>query len=354
MSDGFSDYNATFEKFTQIYMTNKTALITGVTGQDGALLSHYLLKQGYKIIAPTRKNHDKSKLQTLGIDLTNNIDFVIYEKWSDFKNIIKDNQPNEIYHLAAMSHVGQSHEHPDKVFEVNTLWTIELLNIIEKHAKSSRFFYASSCEIFQNNLKQTVSEDDPKLPNNPYGISKLSSHYMVQYYRNIKSVFACNGILFNHESEIRDESFVSKKICREVARIVKFNGKPLYLGNIEAKKDWGYAKDYVKSFQSMLKQEKADDYVISTGLLHSVKDMVDCAFSALDYPITWQGTGLNTKAKNQKGDTVVAINEKYFRPLDNRFLIGNNTKATQVLQFKNTTPFASWVKSMTLTEYNKL
>ena len=177
---------------------------------------------------------------------------------------------------------------------------------------------------------------------------------MVQYYRNIKGVFACNGILFNHESEIRDDSFVSKKICREVARIVKFGGEPLYLGNIEAKKDWGYAKDYVKTFHTMLQKEEPGDYVISTGELHSVKDMVNCAFRALDFPISWCGTGLNTIAKNKNGDIVVATNEKYFRPVDNRFLIGDNTKAKQILKFKNTTPFSKWVKSMTLAEHKKL
>ena len=334
-------------------MTLKKALITGITGQDGALLAQYLLKQGYKILAPTRKNTDKSKLETLGIDLDKNIEFVLYENWTDFESLIKANQPDEIYHLAAMSHVGDSHKNPEKVFDVNTMWTIELLKSILKYANNSKFFFASSGEIFQNNLNQAVSENDPKLPNNPYGISKLAAHSMVQYYRNTKGVFACNGILFNHESEIRDDNFVSKKICREVARIVKKGGEPLYLGNIEAKKDWGYAKDYVKTFHAMLQQEKADDYIISTGLLHSVKDMVNFAFKALAYPIKWSGAGLKTIAKNEKGDTVVAINEKYFRPLDNRFLIGDNTKAKQFLQFTNTTLFADWVKSMTLNEYNK-
>jgi len=335
-------------------MTEKTALITGVTGQDGALLTHYLLKKGYKVLAPTRKNPNKSKLKYLNIDLDNNIDFFIYEDWSDFKKIIIDGQPDEIYHLAAMSHVGMSHEYPEKVFNVNTLWTIELLKIIEEHSKSTKFFYASSCEIFQDNLQESVAEDGLKSPNNPYGISKLSAHSMVQYYRNVKKIFACNGILFNHESEIRDDNFVSKKICREVARIVKTGGEPLYLGNIEAKKDWGYAKDYIKSFHSMLQQQLADDYVISTGCLHSVKDMVNCAFEALNYSITWHGNGLQTIAKNDKNEIVVAINKKFFRPLDNRFLVGDNTKAKQVLKFENTTPFASWVETMTLAEYNKL
>ncbi|MFK8011526.1 MAG: GDP-mannose 4,6-dehydratase [Marinicellaceae bacterium] len=335
-------------------MSQKTALITGVTGQDGALLSHYLLKQGYKIIAPTRKNPKTSKLQSLGVDLNHNITFIEYNKWSDFLDIIKLHEPDEVYHLAAMSHVGDSHKNPEKVFDVNTTWTITLLSAVAKQKKKIKFFFASSCEIFQNNLTKKVSEEDLMRPDNPYGISKLSAHTMVEYFRNIKGVFACNGILFNHESEIRDDNFVSKKICSEVARIVKNAGKPLCLGNIEAKKDWGYAPDYVKAFHSMLLQNKPDDYIISTGVLHSVKDMVDCAFKALDYPISWQGKGLETKAQNQAGEIVVAINEKYFRPLDNRFLIGNNEKAKKDLKFNNTTPFAQWVKSMTLEEYNKL
>jgi len=334
-------------------MIEKTALITGVTGQDGALLSQFLLNMGYKIIAPTRLNPDISKLKQIGIQSNQNIEFVTYNKWSDFKLIIADFQPNEIYHLAAMSHVGESHNSPDKVFNVNAMWTIELLKTTLERSPNSKFFFASSCEIFQNNLNHPVSENDPKMPTNPYGISKLSAHSMVQYYRNVKGLFACNGILFNHESTIRDATFVSKKICSEVARIVKTAGEPLLLGNIDAKKDWGFAEDYVKSFYAMLQQDIADDYVISTGKLHSVKDMVTHAFNALDYMITWHGSGLDSIAKNKHGETVVAIDEKYFRPLDNRFLVGNNNKAKQKLSFNNITPFSDWVKSMTLAEYKK-
>jgi GDPmannose 4,6-dehydratase len=177
---------------------------------------------------------------------------------------------------------------------------------------------------------------------------------MVEYYRNVKNIYACNGILFNHESKIRDDSFVSKKICRAVARIVKYGGDSLFLGNIEAQKDWGYAPDYVQVFYSMLQQKKARDYIVATGRLHSVKDMVDCAFSSLDYPIRWQGSGLDCIAINTQDVTVVAINEKFFRPLDNRFLIGDDSKTKQLLNYKDFTPFKNWVKSMTLAEYNKI
>jgi GDPmannose 4,6-dehydratase len=333
-------------------MTIKTALITGATGQDGALLAEFLLKLNYRIIAPTRLNPDLSNLKTLGIHSHKDLQFVTYENWHDFDITIKEFQPHEIYHLAAMSHVGQSHENPEMVFNVNTHWTINLLQAIKVHSPLSKFFFASSCEIYSSSIDRPVVEIDEKQPSNPYGISKLSAHLMVEYYRKVKGLFACNGILFNHESHLRAPSFVSKKICREVARIVKHGGAPLSLGNIEAKKDWGYAPDFIKAFHTMLQLSKPDDFILSTGVLHSVKDMVNCAFAALDYDISWQGSGLECKALNVNKDVVVAIDKRFFRPLDNRFLIGNNSKAQQHLNFSNSTSFSEWVKKMTLNELN--
>ncbi len=335
-------------------MTTKTALITGITGQDGSLLAHYLISQGYKIIAPTRKNPDKSNLKKLAVENSEQITFLTYKKWSDFEEIISHYKPSEIYHLAAMSHVGQSHENPALVFDVNCIWTLALLKFTQEHSPHSKFFFASSCEIYRNDFDRAVTEGDEKRPNNPYGISKLSAHQMVDYYRDVKGLFACNGILFNHESELRHPSFVSKKICVNVARLVKNGGEPLTLGNIEAKKDWGYAPDYVKIFHTILQQPQSQNYNISTNKLHSVKDMVNAAFSALNYKISWQGTGINTQGINSDGLVVVSINEKYFRPLDNRFLCGDNTKIQTVGQNINQVPFHQWVKSMTLYEYNSL
>jgi GDPmannose 4,6-dehydratase len=335
-------------------MTTKTALITGITGQDGSLLAQYLISKSYKIIAPTRDNPDKSNLKQLGIEDEENINFLVYSRWSDFEGIISQYKPTEIYHLAAMSHVGQSHENPKTVFDVNCNWTLELLSFTLKHSPKSRFFFASSCEIYRNDIAHPVTEEDEKRPNNPYGISKLSAHQMVDYYRKVKGLFACNGILFNHESELRPNSFVSKKICSHVARIIKQGDEPLTLGNIEAKKDWGYAPDYVKTIHAILQQTQAQNYNVSTDKLHSVKDMVDAAFSALDYTISWHGDGIKTQAINSEGDIVVCINEKYFRPLDNRFLQGDNTKIQAIAQNFPATTFKQWVKSMTLNEYNLL
>ncbi len=335
-------------------MQTKTALITGITGQDGSLLAKHLINLGYRIIAPTRKNPDKSNLNNLGIIDSSLIEFLIYKQFSDFEAIIAKHKPTEIYHFAAMSHVAQSHENPSVVFDVNCNWTLELLASVIKHSPNSKFFFASSCEIYRNDLPSPVREEDEKRPNNPYGISKLSAHQMVDYYRHVKGLFACNGILFNHESELRPAAFVSKKICNNVARLVKSGGKPLTLGNIEAKKDWGYAPDYVKIIHEIMQQKNAQNFNVSTNKLHSVKDMVNAAFSALNYEISWQGEGIKTQAINSVGDTVVSINEKYFRPLDNRFLRGDNSKIKQFMQNHTQTPFTQWVKSMTLNEYKLL
>lgn len=334
-------------------MTQKTALITGVSGQDGSLLAKHLLENNYKVIAPTRKNPNLFRLGFLQILEHENLELVTYKNWLDFEPLILNSKPDEIYHLAAMSHVGESHENPEKVFNVNSLWTTVLLQIIEKYSRGSKFFFASSCEIFKSAIESKVTEKNDKSPNNPYGISKLAAHQMVEYYRKTKGLFACNGILFNHESSLREGSFVSKKICENVARIVQNGGPPLSLGNIEAKKDWGYAPDFIKAFPLILNRQNASDYILSTGQLHSVKDMVNAAFNSLDYPLFWKNSGIKTTAVNKKGQVVVDINPKYFRPVDNRFLIGDNTKARIELDFTNNTPFNSWVKAMTLHELEK-
>ncbi|HHL31483.1 MAG TPA: GDP-mannose 4,6-dehydratase [Oceanospirillales bacterium] len=335
-------------------MLKKVALITGTTGQDGSLLAQFLLNLGYNVIAPTRKNPDVSRLKSLAIDQHPNLQFVTYKNWLDFEQIISRYVPDEIYHLAAMSHVGQSHLDPEQVLNVNTVWTSNLLKFAHLQASRCKFFFASSCEIYSSDLNGPVSENAHKHPTNPYGISKLSGHLLVEYYRQVKGLFACNGILFNHESNLRNPSFVSKKICQQVAKIVKKGKGTLYLGNIEAKKDWGYAPDYIKLFHPILQQAKADDYNISTGILHSVQDMVNCAFLALDFQINWHGNGINTTATDSHGNTVVAIDEKFYRPMDNRYLLGDNSKALKQLKMNNLTPFKQWVKSMTLTEYHKL
>ncbi len=335
-------------------MIDKIALISGITGQDGSLLAKLLLEKNYKIIAPTRKNPDRSNLITLGINQNKDINFITYKNKNKFKKIIRKYQPDEIYHLAAMTHVGDSHLHPEALFEVNTVWTVKILNFIDKYSPNSKLFFASTSEIFNKESTDKATEQSLKGANSPYGISKLAAHQMVEYYRNVRELFVSSGILFNHESELRPANFVSMKIFKNVARIVKQGGEPLELGNIEAKKDWGYAPDYVLGFYKALQQTKASDYVFSTGELYSVKLMVTLAFNALDYEIIWQGKGVETIAINSLGQEVVRINPKFFRPLDTNNIVGNSSKARKELGWENRTPFKQWVDELTKIEYSKL
>ncbi len=334
--------------------TNKTALITGITGQDGSLLAQYLISRGYKIIAPVRKNFNQSRLQVLGLLHSPAITYLVYQRWCDFKKIVQQNIIHEFYHLAAMSHVGKSYSEETNVLDVNSLWTTEILGFLECDSPQTRFFFASSCEIFSADNQQAIDESACTNPSNPYGISKLTATNMVRYFREVKGLFASSAILFNHESELRDDSFVSKKITKTVAKIVKGLPVVLSLGNIESQKDWSYAPDFVTYFHKILQQKYAADFILASGKRHSVKDMVNCAFSALKYPITWHGSGLDCVAKNKQGKIVVQINPAYFRPLDNRFLIGDTRKAQQQLGFGKLTSFSDWVTKMTLFEWNKL
>ena len=337
-----------------VSMQTQKAIITGISGQDGSLLAQHLLQRNYQIIAPVRENYNTINLQALNIESHKNIHFVALQTLADINSIILEYQPDEIYHLAAFSHVGQSHDNPQKVFEVNSNWTLKILQAIKNSSPETRLFFASSCEIFDSNLSEDVDENSPKKPSNPYGISKLAAHNLVEYFRDRYDIYSSIAILFNHESELRSDEFVSKKICQEVVRIVKHGGKPLMLGNINAKKDWGYAPDYVKLFPELLKLPKGDDFVFASGKLHSVKDMVEVAFASLNYKISWKGRDENTIAINSSGETVVAIDTRFYRPMDNRYLIGNKEKLAKTFNINLFTPYEKWVKNMVLFEYQKL
>lgn len=339
-------------------MQNKTALITGISGQDGALLAQYLLKHDYSIVAPVRHSSDLTRLKSLKIDNNKCIEFILFDKWSDFEEIINTRQPDEIYHLAAISHIGKSHKNPEVTFDVNVCWTLKILESVRKHSFHSRLFFASSSEIFQsiynNKPVRIVNEKSIRHADNPYGISKLAAHNLIEYYRNTYQMYAASAILFNHESDLRSHNFISKKICMEAARIVKSGGDPLYLGNIDACKDWGYAPDFIPAFHNMLQLKKPQDIILSTGVLHSVKDMVESAFGFFKYKLKWQGQGLQTTATDQDGRTVVAIKEEYYRPTDQRFFAGNNQLSKELLGFTELTPFTRWVGMMADSEYKKL
>jgi GDPmannose 4,6-dehydratase len=329
---------------------SKTALITGVTGQDGAYLSEYLLKKGYIVHGLKRRS---SLFNTERIDHiyqdphTENRNFTLhYGDLTDSANIIRiiqETQPDEIYNLAAMSHVGVSFDTPeytanaDGIGTLRFLEAIRLLGLVDK----TRFYQASTSELYGLVQQVPQSETTPFYPRSPYAVAKLYGYWITVNYREAYKMYACNGILFNHESPIRGETFVTRKITRAVARIGLGLQEKFYLGNMSAKRDWGHAKDYVKAMYLMLQQEAPDDYVVATGVTTSVRDFVRMSFAFLGCEVEYRGKGVEEKGwivactnpefEHLKGKCVVEVDARYFRPTEVDLLIGDATKAKEKL-----------------------
>ena len=336
----------------------KTALITGVTGQDGSHLADFLLSKGYKIIGVKRRS---SSFNTHRIEhIYNNKKFMpFYGDLTDSSNllrIIQSTKPDEIYNLAAQSHVHTSFETAEYTANADALGTIRILEAIRilKLQKKTKFYQASTSEIFGNtNIPQ--NEKTPFRPRSPYAISKLFSYWTTVNYREAYNIFAVNGILFNHEGPRRGETFVSRKITRGVAEIYKNRRSCIYLGNLNAKRDWGYAVDYVKSMWLMLKQTKPDDYVIATGKSRSVRDFVNEAFKCININIKWKGKGINEIGYNPVNNKVlIRIDPGYFRPTDVKELRGDSSKARKKLGWKPTIKFKDLVKKMVQNDIKKI
>ena len=336
----------------------KTALITVVTGQDGSHLADFLLSKGYKIIGVKRRS---SSFNTHRIEhIYNNKKFMpFYGDLTDSSNllrIIQSTKPDEIYNLAAQSHVHTSFETPEYTANADALGTIRILEAIRilKLQKKTKFYQASTSEIFGNtNIPQ--NEKTPFRPRSPYAISKLFSYWATVNYREAYNIFAVNGILFNHEGPRRGETFVSRKITRGVAEIYKNRRSCIYLGNLNAKRDWGYAVDYVKSMWLMLKQAKPDDYVIATGKSRSVRDFVNEAFKCININIKWKGKGINEIGYNPLNNKVlIRIDPGYFRPTDVKELRGDSSKARKKLGWKPTIKFKDLVKKMVQNDIKKI
>ena len=336
----------------------KIALITGVTGQDGSLLADFLLKKNYKVIGVKRRSStfNTSRIEHLYKDFQQLKDFIpYYGDMTDSTNlirIIKKTQPDEIYNLAAQSHVHTSFETPeytanaDAVGALRILEAIRLLNLTKK----VKFYQASTSEMFGNSDK-IQNEKTPFNPVSPYGISKLFAYWMTVSYRNSYKMFACNGILFNHEGPRRGETFVTRKISRAVAEIYKKKRKILYLGNLDAKRDWGYANDYVESMWLMLQKKKPDDYVIATGITKSVRQFVVEAFKQVNINILWKGKkekeiGYDRKTKKE----LIKIDPRYYRPTEVNILKGDYRKAKKMLGWKAKKKFQDIVKEMVLAD----
>ena len=353
----------------------KTALITGITGQDGAYLAEFLLDKGYMVHGIKRRasSFNSNRVDHLYRDPhESDVRFLMhYGDLTDATNlirIIQEVQPNEIYNLAAQSHVQVSFETPEYTANADAIGTLRILEAIRILGleKKTRFYQASTSEMFGKVQEVPQKESTPFYPRSPYGAAKVYAYWTTVNYREAYNIFACNGILFNHESPIRGETFVTRKITRAAARIRLGLQKCLYLGNLDAQRDWGFAKDYVRAMWLMLQQEKPDDFVIATGECHSVREFVEKSFQTVGIQLTWQGEGVKetgvVSAVSEsdivpgqttsfgvypvKGDKVIKIDARYFRPTEVDFLLGDPAKASGKLGWTPQTPFSEMVRLM--------
>ena len=340
-------------------MMKKIALITGITGQDGAYLAEFLLNKGYIVHGVKRR---ASLFNTDRIDHlyqdphVDNKNFVLhYGDLTDSTNlirIIQQTQPDEIYNLAAMSHVAVSFETPEYTANADGIGTLRILEAIRilGMEKKTKFYQASTSELYGLVQETPQKETTPFYPRSPYAVAKLYGYWITVNYREAYGIYACNGILFNHESPVRGETFVTRKITRALARIKLGLQDCLYLGNMDALRDWGHAKDYVEMQWLMLQQETAEDFVIATGVQYSVRDFVNAAAKELNMHITWQGTGIDEKGYLD-GKCVVQVDARYFRPTEVETLLGDPTKAKQKLGWSPKITFHELVAEMVREDY---
>ncbi len=328
----------------------KKAFITGVTGQDGSYLAEFLLSKGYEVHAIIRRS---SVFTTQRIDhIFNHPNFKTYHgdltDSSNLHTLLARIQPDEIYNLGAQSHVAVSFEVPEYTAEVDAIGTIRLLDAIKDLGQKPKFYQASTSELF-GGLPETAPQNENTFfyPKSPYGAAKLYAYWITVNYRESYNLFACNGIMFNHESPRRGETFVTKKITKAVARISQNRQDCLMLGNLDAKRDWGYAKDYVECMWLMLQKEKPSDYVIASGKTYTVREFVNIAFSEIDIELRWEGVGLNeTGIDVATGNVLVRIDPKYFRPSEVDVLWGDATKAKMELGWEPKTSLRELVHIM--------
>ena len=340
--------------------TTKKALITGITGQDGAYLAEFLIEKGYEVHGIKRRT---SLLNTQRIDhlyqdphFPNRNLILHYGDLTDSTNLIRIIQqvrPDEIYNLAAQSHVAVSFESPEYTADCDALGTLRILEGIRllNMEKQTRFYQASTSELYGLVQEIPQTEKTPFYPRSPYAVAKLYAYWITVNYREAYNIYACNGILFNHESPIRGETFVSRKITRGLSRIKLGLQQCLYIGNLDAKRDWGHARDYVEMQWLMLQQETPDDYVIATGTQHSVREFINLAAEILEIKLRWEGKGVGEKAYDDStGELIIAVDPKYFRPTEVDTLLGDPTKAKKKLGWKPRISFETLVREMVLSD----
>ena len=333
----------------------KEALITGITGQDGSYLAEFLIEKGYKVYGLVRRssvinrqriedlyfkkyNYDERNLQIFYGDLGDS---------SSLNRLVKRCSPDEVYNLAAQSHVGVSFKIPEYTGDVTGLGTVRLLDALKDQEVNTKFYQASSSEMFGNSSINLQNEETPFMPQSPYACAKVFSFHITKIYREAYNMFASNGILFNHESPRRGENFVTRKITLSLSRIKLGLQDKLYLGNLDSKRDWGYAKDFVEAMWLILQHKEPDDFVIATGETHTVREFASKAAELLDIKLDWQGKGVNEKGIDIKtGRILIEVNPKYYRPLDVNYLKGDPTKARKLINWKPKVSFDELIKIM--------
>jgi len=339
----------------------KTALISGITGQDGSYLAEILLKKDYEVHGIVRRSSSFN---------TGRIDHIIHDEQyknkfffhhgditdsSNLNRLLEEVEPDEIYNLAAQSHVHVSFDIPDYTAQVDALGTLRFLDAIRKTRIKTKFYQASTSEIFGKVQDSPQNERTPFYPRSPYGTAKLYAYWIVINYREAYDLFACNGILFNHESPRRGETFVTRKITRGVSRIKEGLQNQILLGNLNAKRDWGYAPEYCEGMWLMLQQEKPEDFVLATGKQYSVREFVESSFKELNIQITWKGEGVNEIGIDlETGKTLVSVDPKYYRPTEVHTLLGDATKAKNKLAWEAKTSFNELVRKMIHSDWEEV
>jgi len=344
-------------------MKKKKALIFGITGQDGSYLASFLLKKNYIVHGVKRRSssfntgrldhlyqdpHEKNRKLILHYgDITDAI---------SVSSLIKDIKPDEIYNLAAQSHVAVSFEVPEYTANADGIGALRILEAIKFHGfeNKTKFYQAGTSEMFGKVVEIPQTEKTPFYPRSPYGVAKVYAHWITVNYREAYKIFACNGILFNHESPVRGETFVTKKIVMALCKIKLGKQKKLFLGNLDAKRDWGHAKDYVEAMWRMLQNKTPKDYVISTGKQYSVRNFVNLSLKELNIKYHWKGKGINEKCYDDKGNSIIECDREYFRPLEVDTLLGDSRKARKELNWKPKHNITSLVKEMISVELNNL
>ena len=340
----------------------KIALIFGVTGQDGSYLAEFLLKKNYIVHGVKRRS---SSINTLRVDhiyqdpheknYTFRLHYGDITDSSSVSSIIKKVKPDEIYNLAAQSHVAVSFEVPEYTANADALGALRILEAIKFHKleKKTKFYQAGTSEMYGKVQSKPQNEKTPFYPLSPYGVAKLYAHWIVKNYREAYKIFGCNGILFNHESPRRGETFVTKKIVAALCKIKEKKQKKLFLGNINAKRDWGHARDYCEAMWKILQQKRPEDYVIATGKQYSIKQFINLTAKKLDLKIKWKGRGLKEKAYDTKGFPIIECDKKHFRPLDVNTLLGDAKKARKKLNWRPTEDINSLIDEMIEAEYQQ-